>query len=192
MLVAKVGGSLFDLPRLGEALTRWADACRGPVLFVPGGGGFADVVRQADQVHRLGEEAAHWLAVRTLSVTAHLLLHLLPTAELVDSPCRMELERKRKRDPKRLFVLDPFAFFSRHDTTPHTWAVTTDSLALAVAIHTDADELVLLKSTDVEDVPWVVAAGRGWVDAYFPQMVERAECRVRAVNFRAWADPPGA
>lgn len=188
MIVAKVGGSLFNLPHLGLALARWAAGQSAPVLFVPGGGAFADVIRQADKVHRIGEEAAHWLAIRTLSVTARLLLHLLPGAELIAGPTRGELAQKRWGEPGHTFVLDCFEFFQRHDTVPHTWDVTTDSLALAAALHLDADRLVLLKSIDVEDVPWVVAAARGWVDRYFPTLAEKAEFPVTAVNLRALAE----
>ncbi|MCU0705111.1 MAG: hypothetical protein MUF18_14150 [Fimbriiglobus sp.] len=188
MIVAKVGGSLLDLPWLGDALTRWASQYREPVLLVPGGGAFTDVIRAADETHRLGEETAHWLALRTLTVTAHLLVRLLPDAEIVTSPSIIELEKNHRQHPQRLFVLDPFAFFQEHDTVPHTWAVTSDSLALAVALHTKAEQLLLLKSVDVEDVPWVVASARGWVDDYFPDLVERAECRISMVNFRALAN----
>ena len=60
MIVAKVGGSLFDLPQLGPALARWAAEQPAPVLYVPGGGPFADVIRALDRVHDLGDEAAHW------------------------------------------------------------------------------------------------------------------------------------
>jgi aspartokinase-like uncharacterized kinase len=188
MIVAKVGGSLFDLPHLGPALTRWVAEQPAPVLFVPGGGAFAEGVRQADRVHQLGEEASHWLAVRALTLSAHLLLHLLPDAELLDNPTWGELEQKRWDDPGRVFVLDPFEFFCRHDTVPHTWAVTTDSLAVAAAAAVNADKLVLLKSVEVGKGSWAEAAARGWVDEYFPTLAEKAEFPIEAVNFRAMAE----
>jgi aspartokinase-like uncharacterized kinase len=65
-VVVKVGGSLFDLPDLGPRLEVWLGARRSVVL-VPGGGPTTDVVRALDRTHRLGEEAAHWLALRSIS-----------------------------------------------------------------------------------------------------------------------------
>ena len=60
----KVGGSLYDLPDLGPRLRRWLDAhAPREVIVAPGGGPFADVVRDLDRAHRLGEETSHWLAV---------------------------------------------------------------------------------------------------------------------------------
>lgn len=190
MIVAKVGGSLFDLPRLGEALARWAAGQAAPVLFVPGGGPFADVIRALDRVHELGEEASHWLAVRTLSVTARLLVHLLPDAELLDNPTWGELEQKKWDAPGRVYVLDEFEFFRQHDGVPHTWSVTSDSLALSAALRMNADRLVLLKSIDIGEVTWEEAAARGWVDGHFPMLVKRAKFPVEAVNFRAMMGEP--
>jgi len=188
MIVAKVGGSLFDLPRLGESLARWAEEQPAPVLFVPGGGPFADVIRALDRVHELGEEASHWLAVRALSLNARLLVHLLPDAELLDNPTWGELEQKRWDAPSRVYVLDEFEFFRQHDSVPHTWSVTSDSLALSAALHMSADKLVLLKSIDIAGVTWSDAAARGWVDTHFPKLVRQAEFPVEAINFRVWME----
>jgi aspartokinase-like uncharacterized kinase len=167
VIVAKVGGSLYDEPRLGPALRLWAGEQPEPVLLVPGGGEFADAVRKLDRVHRLGEEAAHWLAIRSLDAAAVFL------RQLVGGDHR---------------ILDPFAFFREHDLTPHTWDVTTDSLALAAARHLNASKLVLLKSTDIPPgTPWAAAAARGWVDNYFPELVHSA-APVEPVNFRRWVE----
>ncbi|AWM35834.1 hypothetical protein [Gemmata obscuriglobus] len=71
MIVVKVGGSLYDHPALGPALCAFVESLQpAEVLFVPGGGEVADAVRALDRTHALGEEAAHWVALRALSVTA--------------------------------------------------------------------------------------------------------------------------
>ncbi|AMV29046.1 hypothetical protein VT84_31920 [Gemmata sp. SH-PL17] len=70
MIVVKVGGSLFDSPALGPALRTFIESLKpADVLLVPGGGPVADAVRELDRTHKLGEEAAHWLALQALSVT---------------------------------------------------------------------------------------------------------------------------
>src|SRR6516162_7930908 len=78
-IVVKVGGSLLDLLDLGLRLRAWlAQQTRSRLLLLPGGGPTADVVRELDRRHRLGEAASHWLALRCLSVNAWLLSALLP------------------------------------------------------------------------------------------------------------------
>lgn len=90
-------------------------------------------------------------------------------------------------------VLDPFAFAledeSRPGALPHSWSVTTDSIAARVAFVHRAERLVLLKSVDIpEDVSWPAAAANGWVDAHFPQIAATLDCPVEAVNFRRQLD----
>src|SRR5262249_5729227 len=82
VIVVKVGGSLFDHPRLGPGLRAYLDSLApAEVLLVPGGGDFADAVRKLDRIHGLGEEASHQLALRTLTITAAFLEQLLMLGE---------------------------------------------------------------------------------------------------------------
>lgn len=177
MIVVKVGGSLYDHPRLGPGLRAYLEPLLpGGVLLVPGGGDLADAVRALDAVHRLGDGAAHWLALRSLVVAAAFLRHLVPD--------------------ERVTILDAFAFAvadeDRPGALPHTWDVTSDSLAARVAAVHGAGRLMLLKSVDIPPgVPWEEAAARGWVDRYFPQAVASAGFAIEAINFRRRLDEPG-
>jgi aspartokinase-like uncharacterized kinase len=176
--VAKVGGSLFDLPDLHDRIQGWLRTPPGPVLLVPGGGEGANVIRKFDRTHGLGEKAAHWLAVRVLTVNAHLLAGLL-SAPVVSRPDGVH----------RLAVLDPLAFCLADDGRPgavaHTWSTTSDAIAARVAEVCGA-LLVLLKSADKpERMNWTEAAAAGLVDAAFGPIVERADLQVRWVNLRA-------
>jgi aspartokinase-like uncharacterized kinase len=179
-LVVKVGGSLYDLPDLGPRLRRWLDAQRAErVILVPGGGPAADVVRAHDQVHRLGEEASHWLALRMLAVNAQFLAALLPEATVVPSPLTAAA----------CAIVDMHAFAQADDTRadrlPHTWSVTSDSLAVRVAQVAEARELILLKSVAWQGNDWQAAAAAGAVDEFFPEALARAgNLRVRVVALR--------
>ena len=70
-VVIKVGGSLFDWPGLPAALTRYLDARRSEarLAVIAGGGPAADIVRNLDRVHGLGEELSHQLALHALQLT---------------------------------------------------------------------------------------------------------------------------
>jgi aspartokinase-like uncharacterized kinase len=179
LVVAKVGGSLFDLPDLGERLRQWVGNADASVLLVPGGGAGADVVRQLDDAHRIGEEQAHWLALRVLTVNAHFL------SALLDAPVQ-----SRPGDPNPpLAILDPHAFCLGDEecpgALPHSWHVTSDSIAARVAERSDA-RLALLKSIGLpsEDT-WETAGHGGLVDEMFAGIVARAGLRVEWVNLRA-------
>jgi len=203
-IIVKVGGSLFDLPDLRHRLRAMVRHFRAAnVLLVPGGGATADAIRAFDITHQLGEEASHWLALQALSLNARMLQELLPEARIVceipepDAPARdaaSALAGASGSDEirSRLFLLDAFPFFhvdeQRPDHLPHRWDVTSDSLAVRVAILADAHELILLKSVAWEARDWTEAARSGIVDRYFARALQQAPSalRVRLINLRAW------
>ena len=162
-IVVKVGGSLFDLPdlraRLRDFLATLEDA---NVLLVPGGGAMADAVRAFDRVHRLGEEASHWLAIQAMSLNGWFLQSLLPESRMVDGIG--SLAYASGSDASRWRVLDAFPFFladdMRPDHLPHCWQVTSDSLAARAAVLAQACELILLKSSGWVGTDWEAAARR--------------------------------
>jgi 5-(aminomethyl)-3-furanmethanol phosphate kinase len=183
-LVVKVGGSLYDLPDLRTRLSAWLATQLAEVILVPGGGVMVEAIRQLDQIHHLGEEACHWLAVRTLTINAHFLAQLLPEARIISDP--------KQRELGALSIMDMFPFALADETCagrlPHGWEVTSDSLALRVAILTKARKLVLLKSVDPP-------AGNDWqtleagvVDSHFREVLFRAPFNlpVEIVNLRDW------
>ena len=72
-LVVKIGGSLVETGRLREILAIVARAQR-PTVIVPGGGPFADAVRNAQAEFGFSDEAAHRMAILAMHQTA-LLMH---------------------------------------------------------------------------------------------------------------------
>jgi len=192
-LVVKVGGSLYDHPRLKDGLKAWLAARpEQHILIVPGGGDFAEAVRRLDTVHGLGEEVSHRLALTALTPASDFL------ADLCDTGDWLNAGRSWWFHPSPVVVSHgPYLadYQSRHGVNvPQTWEFTTDSLA-ACAAHDAGCDLVLLKSVDIPPtMTWEHAAARGYVDAYFPTLVARHSLRVTAVNFRRQLDggPPQA
>jgi aspartokinase-like uncharacterized kinase len=189
-LVVKVGGSLYDLPRLGQRLRAWLDEQRRPcVLLIPGGGPIADWIRDLDAQDGLGAERAHWLALRALTFAAHVLAQRVPGAVVIEEVA----DRAQAWRLGQVPILDLHAFAladeARHDHLDHSWAVSSDSLAARVAVVTGIEELALLKSqTLAPPTDWSAAADQGFVDDAFPSVVAAAATalRVSAINFRAW------
>lgn len=151
--VIKVGGSLARAPGLPDRLeildrlTR-----RSPCLVVPGGGPFADTVREQAERHGLDEHAAHWMAVLAMDQYAYLLTSAIG-GRLVQGP----REIARALAAGLVPVLAPYRWLRREDPLPHEWRVTSDSIAAWVAGRLAADRLLLLKS----------GPGRCDVDPYF-------------------------
>ena len=176
MIVVKVGGSLYDLPDLGDRLRRFLATLTGPVLLFSGGGIMVDAIRELDRVHRLGEEASHWLALAACSVNGRMLATLLSGTPIVDAPT----DGVAILDPYRFAVADE----ARPGRLPHCWDVTSDSMSARAALVFDAEELVLLKSTNLGGKKWSDASVTGIVDPYFPTIVAACGRSVRLVDLR--------
>ena len=166
LAVVKVGGGLAAtpglLPRVGEAIARAALA--HPLVLVPGGGRFAEQVRAFDQLHRLSPDAAHWMAILGMDQYAVALSDIVPRSRLVEDRAAILAAHAEGLVP----VLAPARWLKATDELPHTWDVTSDSLAAYLATLLGADRLVLIKpvagGVDLVD-PWftrTVPAGMRW------------------------------
>jgi aspartokinase-like uncharacterized kinase len=157
--VVKIGGSLLrDPERLHEVLEAVAEARQeSALLVVPGGGPFADAVRAIDRRIGLTDDAAHWMAILSMDQFAHLLSSRLRGATLVSTPA----ESLAALGAGALPVLAPYRWLLDADPLPHSWDVTSDSIAAWIAGALGAPRLVLIKPAGV--------SGAEAVDAHFPR-----------------------
>ena len=174
--IAKVGGSLLAVPGIGQRLQHWLEGHGSSSgCLVPGGGLLADFIRRLDQGNRLGDETAHWLAVRAMSFNADVLASLVPRGRVIQSLAEAEQAWHEDRYP----IVDPELFLRcderRADPLPHSWSVTSDSIAGRIARRWRARELILFKSCPVPaELSWEERAARGFVDQWFP--IELVRC----------------
>jgi aspartokinase-like uncharacterized kinase len=162
--VVKLGGALLaHVEHFDAALaTIRVAATPRPLLIVPGGGPFADAVRDVDRRLRLGDDAAHWMAVLAMDQYAHLIAGKLAAAVIVAGAGEIA-EAINARPREHVPVLAPYRWLRDTDPLPHSWDVTSDSIAAWVAGRVGARRLVLVKppglrsSIDVLD-PYFVHA----------------------------------
>lgn len=127
-VVIKIGGSLSDhYERICHEIT----AAGRPVLVVPGGGRFADQVRAVDPPL----DVAHWMAIAAMEQTGWLI-------HSAGIPWTCTLSR-----PGGPVIFLPYSTMRQLDPLPHSWDVTSDSVAAWVARTLDLP-LVLAKPVD--------------------------------------------
>ena len=142
--VVKVGGGLLANAAVFDAvLAAVAEAARSRrVVVVPGGGPFADAVRGVDARFGLPDSAAHWMAVLAMDQCAHLIAARMAGAAVIHRPCEIAAGC--------IPVLAPYAWLRDVDPLPHSWDVTSDSIAAWVAGRLGARRLILVKPPGVE------------------------------------------
>jgi aspartokinase-like uncharacterized kinase len=160
-IVVKVGGGLLAR---GECLAAVlseisAASLEVPLLIVPGGGPFAEAVREMDRRIRLGDDAAHWMAVLAMDQYAHLIAARLSNGVLVEDSVEIDSALVHGQLP----ILAPYRWMHDADPLTHSWDVTSDSIAAWVAGQLSASRLVLVKPPG--------ASGPGVVDPYFERVL---------------------
>jgi probable H4MPT-linked C1 transfer pathway protein len=152
-VIAKVGGSLLAH---GEALRGVLDLLdrSSGTLVVPGGGPYADDVRAAYARGDLDDHGAHWAAVSAMEQYAGVLVGRMQRAIRVSTSREASVAMACGWLP----VLMTERWLREADPLPHSWDVTSDSIAAWVAGQVGARRLVVIKPPG--------ATGQ-LVDAYF-------------------------
>nr|MDO8083063.1 amino acid kinase [Candidatus Freyarchaeota archaeon] len=145
--IVKVGGSLsrskLSLRKLFEELA--AISKNYELLVVPGGGPFADMVRRISYKFNISDDAAHWMAILAMDQMGFFFSDFHPNIRVVD-----EIEEARQISRGLIPVLIPSKVMFDNDPLPHSWDVTSDSIAAYIAHITSTKRVFIL--TDVDGV----------------------------------------
>jgi 5-(aminomethyl)-3-furanmethanol phosphate kinase len=95
------------------------------IVVVPGGGPFANAVRNFDDLYGISPAAAHWMAVLAMDQYAHVLTERIPGAVLVEEAGAV-FEQVGAGVPA---VLAPSRWMRAANVLPQSWEVTSDSIA---------------------------------------------------------------
>lgn len=180
MGVVKLGGSLAR----GAVLIEWLNLLgrhgAGRVVIVPGGGAFADAVRDVHERWRFGERAAHRMALLAMNQCGLLLTALQPELAAAEDVDEMYAALSVGRTPVWL----PARMLHDEPTIEPSWNVTSDSLAAWLARRLRAQQLVLVKSCALPPQPMTVEqlAHAGIVDSAFPHYVRQTDFNLTVLH----------
>jgi len=199
--VIKIGGSLGKSPELPELMHRIAKlGVMHEILIIPGGGAFANVVREYDRRFHLGNDAGHWMGIMAMDLYGRMISSMCPDNILVQGIA----DARKAVAAGHVPVLLPHNLLYQADELPRSWNVTSDSISAWVADQVRARQLILLKSVDglfTTDPGSDVKAGKATadlletitlnqlsqcrgVDRYFASILEKSGLDVWVVNGR--------
>lgn len=145
--VLKVGGSLAEDPNsLASLCQKLSDLAKvHRIAIVPGGGEFADTVREFDKTYKLSNVVAHKLAILAMDQYGLFLSDIAP-----NSYSSYALEEISNSAKGMLPIFLPSKLMFREDPLEHSWDVTSDTITAYIAGLLHAEKLVLV--TDVDGI----------------------------------------
>jgi len=136
MIVVKLGGSLMHRAKaLVNEIIEYSNEAVEKILIVPGGAIFADTVRRVNA----SAQASHWMAILAMEQYGYYLGNGTG-ATLVDN---LDIDRNGT------YILLPYNLLKKKDELPHSWDVTSDTIAAWVALQLGAR---FVKATDVDGI----------------------------------------
>jgi aspartokinase-like uncharacterized kinase len=182
--VVKLGGS----HAFSEHLAGWVAAiagCAGHVVVVPGGGPFADAVRDAQPKIGFDDAAAHHMALLAMEqygcALTSLNAALVPADSLVAIQQALAAEKVPVWMPARMALAADI---------PASWDITSDSLAAWLAGQLGARQLLLVKHVGLgaatARLPDLIA--RGIIDEAFPAFLNGQKAAVLGPTDQALLD----
>jgi hypothetical protein len=175
LTVVKLGGSFAFSPRLRSILEAVV-AARSAVVIVPGGGPFADAVRDAQPRMGFDHGAAHRMALMAMAQFAEALACCSAGVRTAASIAAVHEACEAGATP----VWSPWPLADGLAALPESWDLTSDSLAAWLAGKLGATRLFLLKHRDPPDRPMTPAqtAQAGIVDRLFPDYAKMSGARI--------------
>jgi aspartokinase-like uncharacterized kinase len=186
--ILKLGGSLMDNGReIMQFLSDYAETKALSFIVIPGGGPFAEVIRTLSEERAISDDTAHWMAVLAMHQYG-----LFLAGSEQEIPVAESMEELNNAGP--ISIVLPYKLLKDDDSLPHTWDVTSDTIAAFIAHKlgektfvklTDVDGIldengVLIKKIHAKEL--VDKEHKGCVDAELPRFLLQHDMSCMVVN----------
>ena len=178
MIVVKLGGSLYNTSELKLWLQTLADTSLSmPIVIVPGGGPFADQVREAQTVHHFNDAAAHHMALIAMKQFGLMLTALEAKCQPFDA----------LKPEQALSVWLPDDCLLSEPFLPQNWDLTSDSLALWLATKLQAEQLLLVKHVHVNTTSIQQLTRSHVIDRSFADLFAKHSIPTQIIHYQSYA-----
>jgi 5-(aminomethyl)-3-furanmethanol phosphate kinase len=180
MIVIKLGGSLLQSGLFQQCLDKIEYCYQGrAVVIVPGGGVFSDQVRSVQQQWQFDDRTAHLMAILAMQQMALLIKGLKPGFKVADSIG--EINKQINQDSAVIWLPDVIELDNAG--IPSSWDITSDSLAAWLAKTLGADELILVKSVNIDiDFDVLKLVQQQIVDVAFHKFIQHTSFTINIVH----------
>lgn len=144
--IVKIGGSLASYPeKLRTLCAKLSEVSKKHrLIVVPGGGEFTDVVRSLDERFSLSCGVSHRMAILGMDQYGFLLSDLITSSVAVSKFDKI----KNFLDLGKFPVFLPSHLMIKEDPLENSWNVTSDTIAVYLALQLEVGTVLLVKDVD--------------------------------------------
>jgi len=172
-------------------LTSWLEtiqslASTSNIIIVPGGGEFADKVREMQTSLEFNDQVAHRLALLAMSQYGYLLAGMNQSLHVVE-----DIEALSSNLDKGIPLLWlPTDLLKDDSEIPASWDFTSDSIALWLAIKLAASKLILVKAKvfNQKETSFNEHIDNGDLDQGFQELVDKFRGEIHLINKSQYQD----
>lgn len=143
----KIGGKILeDFDNIDSTISQLKQILKKKliqkIILIPGGGSFANFIRNVYSELKFTEELAHWMGIISMNYNGLELSKKFPELEIIED------FNSLKKLNKSFCLFLPFQFLKENDKLPHSWDATSDSITLFLAKELGLNECFLIKDID--------------------------------------------
>lgn len=176
--VIKLGGSLEKSRQLIDCLNYVVDTFKDKLIIVPGGGLFAEQVRQSQQHWQFNEVIAHEMALLAMQQMALIFHSLRPDFNCLNSVKCIQSQIKNTTH----IIWSPSINELNQANIKASWDITSDSLAAWLAIQLQADQLTLIKAAPIFDTDIAHLMKQGILDPAFSSFIKNTRFKIQIIS----------
>ncbi|TFF94251.1 MAG: hypothetical protein EU544_04725 [Promethearchaeota archaeon] len=155
-ILAKVGGSVLSKEKnvkniLSQFQNLQDQELIKHIILICGGGAYANFIRKADKQLSLGDDLSHWLAISAMDYNSYQTFLLSKKLGFQNTRLIRDLENLRKSlvmDEKKILFFTCYEYLIKMDELPHSWQVTSDSIAYYLSVKLGFNACYLIKNVD--------------------------------------------
>ena len=146
--VVKIGGSLAEKPEDLKALcSKLTQVGKNrTIVAVPGGGKFADIIRELDSKFNLPQLFTHRMAILAMDQFGLFLSQIIADACLCDSVEEAQIISGKGK----VAIFLPSRLILESDPFEPSWDITSDSISAYIGLKAQAEKIILI--TDVDGI----------------------------------------
>lgn len=114
-------------------------------LVLPGGGVFAELIREYQIDFSFSDKTAHWMAIYGMEQYGLLLNEFIPHSETI---CAMNFKEIDSDKIEKLPILKVMNFMRKISALEHNWNTTSDAIACEIAFYLGLKQIIFLKDVD--------------------------------------------